>query len=151
MPTTKQGEPLQRTITKCAQKMGVSDHFAANLVAYFLEYTADEVTRGEIVRIPGFGIFAPYGYTPRKKGLEKHCLPSFNGSRAFRNQLRAACPYRRHRNKEIDTYRRTNHGSSKAKSHTSRTSSAMHSFRQHIDAQARKFGIKSRPTGILSA
>ena len=151
MPKAEYAKPLERALNYCAQKMGTSDHFAANMMSYFLEAIANEVTRGEVGRIQGFGIFAPYGYLPRKKGLEPYCLPSFVGARAFRNQLKAACPYRRHHNKEIGTYRRTNHGSSKAKKDTSRTWKAMHAFRTAIDAQARKLGIKSRNTGILPA
>ncbi len=149
MPKSEQAKPLQDVIHDTAQAMGVSDHFAANLMTYFLENVAAQAAKGKVVRIPGFGIFTAYGYTPRKPGLEHYCLPSFTASKAFRNELRQCLPYPRHRNKEIDNYRRTNHASSRAKSDTSRTFTAMKAFRTRVDAQARRLGIPSRRTGIL--
>lgn len=149
MPKSEQARPLQNAIHFAAQQMGTSDHFAANMMSFILEAITAEVCKGEVVRIPGFGIFAAYGYVPRKPGLESYCLPSFAGSRAFRNELRQCLPYHRHRNRELYNYRGTNHATSRAKSATSRTFTAMKAFRTRVDAQAKRLGIKSRPTGIV--
>ncbi len=148
MSKSAQGKPLQDAIHLAAQEMGVSDHFAANLMTYVLEDIAAQVCNGKVVRIPGFGIFTAYGYTPRKKGIEPYCLPSFVGSKPFRNQLRQCLPHRRHNNKAIDNYRQTNHGSSRAKSDTGRVFTSMKAFRTRVDAQAKRLGIKSR-SGIV--
>jgi hypothetical protein len=149
MPKSEQARPLQNAIHHAAQEMGVSDHFAANLMSYVFEKIVAEVSKGEVVRIPGFGIFGAYGYVPRKPGLESYCLPSFAGSRAFRNELRECLPFEKNRNETLYIYRGTNHATSRAKSHTSRTFTAMKAFRTRVDAQARKLGIQSRPTEVL--
>jgi nucleoid DNA-binding protein len=149
MSKSAQGKPLQDAVHRAAQEMGVSDHFAANLMTYWLEEVAAQVDRGKVVRIPGFGIFTAYGYTPRKKGIPPYCLPSFVGAKPWRNELRQCLPFRRHNNKAIDNYRQTNHGTSRAKSDTSRVFTTMKAFRERIDAQAKRLGVKSRPTGIV--
>ena len=77
MPKSSQARPLQDAIHDTAQAMGASDHFTANMMSYFLENVAAQVSKGTVVRIPGFGIFTAYGYTPRKPGLDHYCLPSF--------------------------------------------------------------------------
>ena len=49
-----------------------------------LEEIAEEVSRGAVVRIPNFGMFATRTYRPAYNGLGR-AIPAFSASRGFRN------------------------------------------------------------------
>lgn len=146
MPKTVDAEPLKRCIKFVANNMAVSDHFVAVSMSYFLEAIAAEVSKGQIIRIPGFGVFLPKRSTFRHKG-EHYAFPCFSPSHGFRHEVKSACPLSKVQQKALNNYRSSNSVGSKAKKHTSRVFTSMKAFRTVMRAQARKLGIAAGPTG----
>jgi len=136
-------QPLCRAVKHAAHNMGVSEFFAATLMTYFLERLAEEVAQGNVVRIPGFGMFAVYGFTIKKwkKYLgRRYCLPTFSASAGFRQQV-AMLPFDRNHNDLIFGHRRSNSVSRKV--HTNRrVFTAMAGVRHSFYLQAEKLGME---------
>ena len=80
----QEAEPLQEAIGVAADASGVHPALVAVIVSHVLEEIAEEVSRGTVVRIPGFGMFATKTYPPAYNGLGR-AIPAFSASRGFRN------------------------------------------------------------------
>ena len=51
-------ETLRRCLSRTARETGISIPQAVNVLATFLDEAAQQLSRGRLVHIPGFGIFA---------------------------------------------------------------------------------------------
>ena len=84
---SESAEPLRSCIAHAAKEMGMSEHDVVLVMSYFLEELANRVSVGKVVRIPGFGIFAPKYFASSRT-----CAPRFSASRGFRLQTRWCAP-----------------------------------------------------------
>ena len=129
-------EPLQSALSYAARASGRTEAELAKQMSWLLEGIADEVSRGKVVRIPGFGMFAP---VPKKTTRDPHprCRPVFVPNLAFLRQVLYGAPpnaagrdaVRRHR--KCHTY---TDNPPKGRG-SERVFTAMEKFRHDIDSQ----------------
>lgn len=94
-PDQKSSAPLRRVISIAAARSAVTPQLVALVLSHVLEGVADEVSRGRVVRFPGFGIWAPCLRRVRGPKGEPSVLavtPRFSASKGFRLQVRSTCP-----------------------------------------------------------
>ena len=135
---SEDAEPLKRCIEAACAKTGISQYAGITLMSFFLEEVAAQVTKGHVVNIPGFGIFAPKedarpsSVARWGKGRTK---PVFSPSRGFREEVRWGAPPSELTEKKVIRHRR-NHslGSGNSRS-ASRVFTAMRAMRENITAQ----------------
>lgn len=84
LPRKEHARPLQNAIDVAAAETEVHPAMVAIIFNHVLEQIAEEVAQGNVVRIPGFGIFATTTYRPAYNGLGR-AIPAFSASRGFRN------------------------------------------------------------------
>lgn len=92
---SEQALPLQRALELAANKIGVSQFTMAIAASHMFEQLAEEVARGRVVRVPGFGVFAPClderrQYLARRGGPK--CVPKFSASKSFRTDVMLRAP-----------------------------------------------------------
>lgn len=90
--TAKQKQPLHDALVDAAEAAGVTPLQVAVITNHFLEQVGEQVIKGRIVRIPGFGIFGAmtrfrYVRGP-KAGDRRVCYPAFYGSNALKTEVR---------------------------------------------------------------
>lgn len=129
-------EPLQNAIEYVADRCGHSSHEIARIVSWFLEGLADEVTHGRVVRIPGFGMFAP---VPKKTSRDAHprCRVVFSPALAFTRQVLYGAPPNLSGARALRNHRKC-HGyidNPPAGRTAERVFTAMEKMRADIDAQ----------------
>lgn len=125
-------------VTSVAEKTGMSSYAVVTALSYAIEAAADEVARGGVLRIPGFGVLAAWKDERRSvvAKLGKPIMtPRFSASRGFRAQVALCCPITSKGKRAIARHRQ-NHSSGVASgSCSARVSSAAHSIREAIKAQ----------------
>jgi len=134
---SEQGLPLQRALDFAASKIGVSPYTMAMAATYFFEQLADEVARGRVVRVPGFGVFAPClderpQYLARRGG--PRCVPRFSPARGFRMEVMLSAPPSRAGKTALKAHS-SNHRVSDQRYTSARVFTAMHAIRDQISAQ----------------
>jgi hypothetical protein len=92
---SEQGLPLQRALDLAANKIGVSPFTMAIAASHLFEQLAEEVARGRVFRVPGFGVFAPClderrQYLARRGG--PRCVPKFSAAKGFRQEVMLRAP-----------------------------------------------------------
>ncbi len=131
------GQSLQRCLDRVADRTGMDVALAAMAMSHFLDALADEITRGNCVVIPGFGLFSPQAvparYLKTSKNSMPRCRPHFSAARGFRAQVAFGAPpsavnAKQHRRHEL------NHGGWHRKA-GARVFTAMQAFRDQIAAQ----------------
>lgn len=127
-------EPLQNAIEYAADRSGRSSHEIAKDITWFLEGLADELTHGRVVRIPGFGIFAP---VPKKSSRDPHprCRPVFSPALAFSRQVMYGAPPNRAGYTAIRNYQKDHCRLHAPGREAERVFTAMEKIRADIDAQ----------------
>lgn len=135
----KDGRGLKACIERAAQETGTSEFLAARIITHFLEEVTEQVAHGRDVSVPGFGMFAPLLWVPRKPGVMPRMYPGFSGSRAFRNLVELHCPLT-DAPRKLRCHRR-NHHTSKKGMEARYPSSALDKFRYDIGVQERKLGM----------
>lgn len=126
----KHGEPFRRVIHVSAHAMRCSQLSSARHATFILEAVAREVAKGEIVRLPGFGVFGPFS-SENASGVEG-CLPRFVAAAPFRDYVQAECHPRENRNKELKAAQR------RRRTRPSSVVQAMETIRSHLTAQNRR-------------
>lgn len=134
---SEQGLPLQRALDLAASKVGLSPYSMAIAMSHFLEQLADEVARGRVVRVPGFGTFAPClderrQYLARRGG--PRCVPKFSASKGFRIEVMLRAPLSREGKVALKAHS-SNHRVSEQRYTSARVFTAMHAVRDQISAQ----------------
>ena len=140
-PTSAAAEPLRKCIERAADECGMSPYLAALVMSHFLEQVAEQVSANRLVRVPGFGVFGPLAWQPRKAGLAAYCYPAFSASRAFRRQVSICCSPSGAALEAVRRHRRHHHLSSRPDRRTSMPYKALQAFRDRIIAQARASGM----------
>ena len=134
---SEDGQALQRCIDHAAERSALDSVAVAQVMSLFLEAIADEVSRGKIVRLPGFGMFAPEAIPERHRKMSRdptpRCKPVFVPSRGFRAQVGAGALTSSTRELRLKRYRK-NHSSAQGRG-APRVFMAMEAMRQQIDAQ----------------
>lgn len=126
--------PLRRVVTHVADSMGVSHFLAAKLLTHAWQAIAEEIGRGNIVRVPGWGVYGPWLWTG--KDGRRAVYPRFVAARPFRQQVRDCCTPEKSRNDVLRTFQRSHHPSSRPDQSTTRTFTTMKAWRDDIDRQA---------------
>lgn len=107
---------IARIVDRTADAMGMEDAEVARCMSYFLEYTADEVTKGHVVSLAGFGQFHPVPHAKRLSGPRlksaRYAVPKFVASPAFRWQVAHGAPpnargQQRYKNARANSVRRS--------------------------------------------
>tara|TARA_R100001086_G_scaffold192515_1_gene109724 strand:- start:544 stop:960 length:417 start_codon:yes stop_codon:yes gene_type:complete len=100
----KYQRPTQQVIEHIAREVGVTEQTAYAMILSFHEAVADQLTRGNVVRFPGFGAYAvvPLKFANVKAGIR--LLPST----ALKSQVFAGDPPLFHGARAKQNYR-TNH------------------------------------------
>jgi len=145
--------PLRRCLTFAAESVGFTDYHAAAIMNAFLERLTTEVSSGNIVMIPGFGIFGPgKDHWSRAKPENRHCIPKFCGSGGFRQQVRTDCKFEKNREDEIRLYKK-NTGTWRKRWKSSRAFVTLHDARVQTIKWADAKGINvvrdDRPKVVL--
>jgi len=133
----EQSLPLQRALDFAATRVGLSQYSMALAMTFLFEQIADEVSRGEIVRIPGFGIFAPSlderpQYLARRGG--RRCIPRFSPSKGWQHEVMLRAPPSRAGKAALRVHR-SNHRVTEGRAGRERVFTAMHAIRDQISAQ----------------
>lgn len=137
--------PFRRIIERTANEMALSDHLVALVASHLFQGVIREVSMGQAVAIPPFGMFAPISWSSPTGKYPTQSTPRFCPSRAFKNEVASSgTPFPRAEEKFVN-YRRNHHRSgnpeTKAARKDSRGFTASLAFRQQIEAQARKIGL----------
>jgi nucleoid DNA-binding protein len=135
-------ESLMRILDHVANKTGSSRYMVAFLMTYFLEGIADEVARGNKVRLPGFGLFAA-SLVERKAALARdptpRCRPAFSPSRGFVEQVRLTAPVSKSGKQAISNHRRNHSSGSRSTQCSARVFKSGEAVRASIKAQLAGF------------
>lgn len=127
--------PLKRVIEATATELGMSEHNVFLVMTHLFEGIADEVTKGNELRIPGFGMFAPVAVNIRKSPCKTpRCRPQFAPTKSFRQQVMFGAPPNASGGKAIKLYEK-NHITSPARDSGARVFSTMDKVRREVLAQ----------------
>ncbi len=96
---------------------------------------ADELGRGNVVRVPGWGIYGPWLWVP-KNGGPPVVYPRFVAARPFRQEVRDSCRVENAKNLALRTFQRSHHPSSRHDQSATRTFTTMAAWRADIERQA---------------
>lgn len=132
-----QALPLQDIIDFIALETGIDTYRASRMVSFFLEGIADQLSMGKTVRLPGFGIFAPFlddrpQYCTRRPGPV--CLPKFSAAKGFRAQVMTSAPANQAGKRDLENHRRS-HSVSEENYSARRVFQSMAYFRRDIARQ----------------
>ena len=138
LSSSEQAEPLRRCIEAAASKTAVTQYTATIVMSHFLEQLAAEVAKGRVVRVPGFGTFAPWlienpASVARWGGGRSK--PVFSPSRGFREEVHLAAPHNPDAKRAINRHRRNHALGSGGDRSRDRVFTAMEAMRQNISAQ----------------
>jgi len=132
---SEKAAPLQRILKRTAHDAGCTEMKAAFVMACFLEHVAAEVSMGNEVSLPGFGLFTCVAWHPRRSDLMPYATPRFYASRGFQNECRYSCLPGTKRNETVEKYRKRNALWDNGKKRTQMVFSAMDAFKANIKAQ----------------
>ena len=135
MSKSEDAAPLRRVIASAADRAGTSDFMTISVMTYVWEAIAKEVGAGNVVRVPGWGIYGPYRWNPLNGG-EPVVYPRFVAARPFRQEVRELCPPELARNDALRIFQRSHHPGSRPRGSQSLTMTTMEAWRSHIDSQA---------------
>jgi nucleoid DNA-binding protein len=131
-PKAEDAKPLERCIEYASAKTGVDHYTAVLFLTHLLDQLADETTKGNVVSIPGFGLFAPVFMQRGKRpgaGAD-HVRPRFSPSQAYRNQVRVGCAPERAQTLRFRQHHDAQYGQPRARVFT-----AMENIRESISKQ----------------
>lgn len=131
---------LQDVLDATARDTGYSSYEVARLMSFFIENVADEVTRGHVIRLPGFGLFGPWldqrkWVLARWHPIHPVCRPVFVASRGFRQQVRYGSLPDPAAKQAIERARRNHSIGSRPDKQHSRVFTAQAAFRAQIERQ----------------
>ena len=132
-----QAQPLRDIIDFVANETGLDDYRVSRVMSFFLEGVADELSMGKTVRLPGFGVFAPYlddrpQYRSRRPGPV--CTPKFSAAKGFRAQVMTSAPANQAGKRDLENHRRS-HSVSEENYSARRVFQSMAYFRRDIARQ----------------
>ena len=141
----KDGGPTRDCVYRAVRELGVDDFLVAKVMTYFLEELTNQVAKGRLVRIPGFGVFGARLSKPKTRHSNRQektpptAYPSFSPSKAFRNMVALCCPLDPIIERQMSGHQRRNNLGHPGKD-TSMPFTAFDSWRKSLRAQERKEG-----------
>jgi nucleoid DNA-binding protein len=133
-------ESLRRCLDLAAERSGVGADGVVQVITLFFEGIADELTKGRVVRVPGWGIYVPAPIPERHRRMSRNpaarTKPVFSPSRGLRAQV-ALGVGPRPENVRILKRHRSNHADATG---TRRVFTAMAALRQQVAAQLGRAG-----------
>lgn len=133
---TSKNEPLRRMIELAADRSGIDQYKVAEVMTWWLEQLADEVSKGRAVQIPGFGAFFP---VPDKKPVRRdgvrRCRVRFHAAVGFQQQVKLGAPPQDGIARRYLTYRKNHSAGDNVSGHNSRVFTALAAFRASIAQQ----------------
>lgn len=140
-PTIEAAQTFNSVVDTVARRSGRSRYEVITLLSYAVEAAVDEVSRGNILRVPGLGVVAAWKD-------ERPCVvgkygrpvmrPVFSPARSFRSQMALCAPISAKGKNAIQRHRRN---------HTSRTASGLCSSRVSESADAIRRSIRKQLGG----
>lgn len=130
--TREHAAGLEAVIESAAREAGVSDHEMLRISTHFLEALADEMSRGKIITIPGFGKFAAV-YIKHFRARAGVMRARFSPAAPLMNQVRLCCPITTKGNRALKVHEKNHHNASAAPS--ARPFAAFENIRRSIAAQ----------------
>jgi len=115
-PQSESAKPLSRVLGRTSERRDMARHEVSEVVAEFLEGIIEEVARGHVVSVPGFGAFGPWLIETRSalaRDPSLRCKPKFSPARAFTLQVRNSAPASRSGKRKLSRHRRNHHHSAK--------------------------------------
>ncbi|MBI3817445.1 MAG: hypothetical protein HY286_02050 [Planctomycetes bacterium] len=134
---SKHAEPLYGIFRRTARDSGLHDYQAAKIVSFFLEHLADELADGNIIRIPAFGIFAPWANEKKcllARGLYR-AAPVFVPARTLRKQVALSAPYNNRTKPTVTRYRSNHRLNARPKKKNDKVYLSMQALRNDIERQ----------------
>jgi len=137
-PTVEAAETFNSVVDTVARRSGISRYEVITLLSYAVEAAVDEVSRGNVLRVPGLGVVAAWK-DERRSVVRKHgrpiMRPVFSPARSFRCQVALCAPISAKGKNAIDRHR-SNHSSRVASGECrSRASTTAEAIRQSIRKQ----------------
>jgi len=138
--TQAEVQSLKDAIERACARTGVDEYTATIWLTHFLEASADELTKGRCVSIPGFGLFSPCVVRPNRvrripKDAPPFCVVRFSASRPLRNQVRYGAPPVDDNNRRHRKHSQNHHPSSDPTKEHQRVFTAMQGMRDRISSQ----------------
>lgn len=141
-PTAEAAQTFNSVVETVARRSGRSRYEVITLLSYAVEAAVDEVSRGNILRVPGLGVVAAWK-DERPSVVGKYgrpiMRPLFSPARSFRSQVALCAPMSAKGKNAIQRHRRN---------HTSRTASGECSSRTFTSAEAIRRSIRKQLGGI---
>jgi nucleoid DNA-binding protein len=129
-------EALRNCIEFAASHSGVDEYKVAEIMTLFLEQVADEMTKGRVLQIPGFGAFFPVpDRHPPRKDQPRRCRVRFHPSVGFQQQVKYGSAPQDSVLRKFNNYRMNHSAGDRSAGHNSRVFSAMKHFRDSIAQQ----------------
>ncbi len=136
-PDSDRSQPLKRCIERAATETGSNQFTVSIIMSLFLEEVAEQLVHGQVVSIPGFGLFAPKEIAERHRRMSgdprPRCKPAFVPSRGFSQQVPHSVPPLPENQRRLGTY--TKNHSNKHCGMSQRVYSSMEEFRVHLQRQ----------------
>lgn len=129
-------EALARVIETTAANTGLDEYKVAEAMTWFLESLADEVTRGRMVQIPGFGAFFPVpDAVAANRSRVRRCRVRFHPAVGFQQQVKHGSPPQETIARKYRNYRCNHSAGDSSSGHHSRVFTSMKYFRDEISRQ----------------
>lgn len=143
-PQADSTKPLLRCLTKVSHKTGMTTYQVALAMSEFFEAVAMEMVDGNVVSIPGFGVFGAKvmgGRGPWRR--QSIAYPAFIGCRTFRTQMRETLEPHRAPVDKMNNRRKSNHPRAKMQAYVRNpnVSIAGTQFRSAVRRLARQNGV----------
>ena len=130
--------PLIDVVARTAHASGRSRYEVARTMTFFFEYLAEEIARGRVVSIQGFGAFGAW-LDERKSVLAKdpvpRCRPEFSPARGLREAVALTAPFSGVGKRKLMNHRKSHSLGSRATRTSSRVFTSAQAIREAIDAQ----------------
>jgi hypothetical protein len=130
--TREHAAGLEAVIEDAARAAGISDHEMLRITTHLFDAMADNMSRGTIITVPGFGKFAAVyiKHFRKRAGLMR---ARFSPSASLVNQVRLCCPISTKGNRALKSHEKNHHNVSAAPS--ARPIGATEHIRRSIAAQ----------------
>jgi hypothetical protein len=139
--SVKDAEGIGMAVQKAAERAQMSPRDYAYIMTFLFEEIVNQVCKGKIVTMPGFGQWGPWAYSggwKATKDLPPVCLPRFQASRCFRNEVMVACTPRKALNHIMSNYQMNHCQRRRVPIDSKRSCTALSAYRRCLMGMAEK-------------
>jgi len=130
-PESAASKALESAIQAAASQLGISPGMAGMVVSHVFEQIALRISRGDEVRVMGFGQFAARWFHPQH-APSGHALPYFSPARGLRHEVKACCLRGQIDERSVRAYRKRHRSGSVPNRSSQRTWTAQQHVRKQI-------------------